>query len=741
MDTLLTGNANAISDESIKKIFGEDAVIIADPSVEPRKEGHIRWVNISPLDAEFERIFLTYAFERVVFWSRYTEPGFEPVDELYRLNAILALTRKVKIRQFIFIAPYLSEQEENSDKGILIDSLIKLLTYYRDTYHFTLKIIYSPGIVGHLHEGGFFTGMFRELQKGNPVVLDKTAGSRLMFLSHLDFSTFMFRLFDDWRDTNESIHLLPSGYETTDDLITAVKSLIPDADISPLNGHPDNYMDPYEKIARERYGWLALSKTSDMVPKLYEEFKDKENRKKGFFEVLRSRMHFPKKLLMIAEIVIGAFLVELAISMSRSSVQFRLIDYRLLFIVIMSTIWGSTAGFVSATLMIVSLAFAYFKNGTEWMMLFYDPGNWVPFILFYITAAICGYTRQLKEDETGFVRDENKKLEKENRYVSDLYQEALQYKNEYKQNLTLSKQGFGRIFDVVTRLNQSRSELIFAESIPVIEDILDNHSIAIYTIYDSSARFARLEVSSSGIAKRIKKSLDLTEYTDIIDTLSKGELWINKQPQEGQPCYVAGVLNDGNVTVLIVIYNVAFSQMSVYYANLIRVLAGLLENFIVKAWQYQSAVRQREFYNGGGIMYEDYFRMQLKIHKDMTDNEITDFRLFKIDGEGKSADEWEKILRGKTRYNDSVCLGNDGNIYILTTQVDDQGEEIIIGRFEKAGLKCEKIEDMYPVEEPEEEETEREETEREETAKEDTVKNDTVKDESESEIEEVKSVE
>ncbi|MCR5772294.1 MAG: hypothetical protein K6G87_13815, partial [Butyrivibrio sp.] len=123
-------------------------------------------------------------------------------------------------------------------------------------------------------------------------------------------------------------------------------------------------------------------------------------------------------------------------------------------------------------------------------------------------------------------------------------------------------------------------------------------------------------------------------------------------------------------------------------------------------------------------------------HKDMTDNEITDFRLFKIDGEGKSADEWEKILRGKTRYNDSVCLGNDGNIYILTTQVDDQGEEIIIGRFERAGLKCEKIEDMYPVEEPEEEETEREET-----AKDETAKDETVKDESESEIKEVKSVE
>ena len=702
MDTLLTGNANAISDENIVKIFGDNTVIIADPSVTPRKEGHIRWIPISPLDDKFKKLFLTYGFERVIFLSRYTEPGFVSYDEIYRLDAILSLVRQIKLRQFIFIAPYLSEEEEGSDKGIILRGIIELLEYYRDTYGFTLKIIYSPGIVGHLHKGGFFTGIFTDIKNKKKVILDKTAGSRLMFISHEDFSTFMYRLLDDWRDVSESIHLLPSGYETTDDLISSVKSLVPDADIMPAPGASDNYLEPEERIARERYGWLALQKTTDMVPGLYKEFNENEHNKLGFFERLRSRIRLPQKILMVIELIIGAFIVELFVNISRSSVQFRLIDFRLVFVVIMSTIWGSTAGFIAASLMVASLALAYYMNGTEWLMLFYDPGNWVPFILFYITAAICGYTRQRKEDEAEFVRDENTKLTNENAFVSDLYEEALQYKNEYKQNLTLSRQGFGRIFDVVTRLNQSRSELIFAESIPVIEDILDNHSIAIYTIYDAAARFARLEVASKGLAKRAKKSLDLSEYADVIETLKKGELWINKKPQEGQPCYVAGVLNDGHVTVFIAIYNVAFSQMSVYYANLIRVLAGLLENFIVKAWQYQSAVRQREFYNGGGIMYEDYFRMQLKVQRDMSDNEITDYRLFKIDGEGRSADEWEAILRGKTRYNDSICLGNDGNIYILATQVDEKGEEIILGRFEKAGLKCIKIDEMYPLDDPKE---------------------------------------
>ena len=694
MDTLLTGNVSVISDENIVKICPRDAVIVTRPGEKPQKKEHVRWISVSPSDEHFPKIFMTYGFERVIYISGYTEPEAEPDYETAQINTILSMAKQVKIRQFIYVAPYLSQEEEDSGKGVMIQGIIRLLEYYRDAYDITLKILYTPGLVGHLHEGGFFTKIFTKLHDQQKVTLDRSGSSRLMFLSQEDLSVFLFRMLDDFRDENESIHLLPAGFESVDDMISVIKSLIPGADIEALEGTALNYSDPGEKIARKRYGWLAYTKTTDMIPRLYEEFTNKLYQKLSPIDRIKSHIHMPKNLLMILELILGALFVELAVNLSGSSVQFRLIDYRLLFVVIMSTIWGSTAGFFASTLMIISLAMAYYKNGTEWLMLFYDPGNWVPFILFYITSAICGYTRQRKEDEAGFVKEENKKLSTENAFVSDLYEEALQYKNEYKQNLTLSKQGFGRIFDVVQKLNQSRSELIFAESIPVIEDVLDNHSIAIYTIYDNKSRFARLEVSSSGISQFIRKSLDLSDYTNVIETLTDGDIWINTNPTEGQPCYIAGVLNDGQVTVMIAIYNVAFSQMSVYYANLIRVLAGLLENFIVKAWQYQSAVRQREYYNGGGIMYEDYFRIQLGIQKDMSDNDITRFRLFKIDGEGKSVDEWEHILQGKTRYNDSVGMSKDGNIYILASQVDEQSEQIVLDRFRKIGLKCEVVEDI-----------------------------------------------
>ena len=83
-----------------------------------------------------------------------------------------------------------------------------------------------------------------------------------------------------------------------------------------------------------------------MVPGLYNEFTENEQKKLGFFERLRSRIRLPQKIIMVIELIIGAFIVELFVNISRSSVQFRLIDFRLVFVVIMSTIWGSTAGFI-----------------------------------------------------------------------------------------------------------------------------------------------------------------------------------------------------------------------------------------------------------------------------------------------------------------------------------------------------------------------------------------------------------
>jgi len=694
MDTLLAGFVNAFSIENIKTIFADDAVVAADGSLMPQKIKKIRYVDISPLDDGFKHMFTTYGFERIVYISDQLNRNSSVKDENSKIASVLSLAREVKIRQFIYLAPILSKEQGDSDAGILQKNILNLIEYYQNSFDINVKVIYCPSIIGNICGDDIFSKTFEKLSDAKEISLEASDDTNLMMVSSKDVSVFLQRLFEDFKDEREDFVLWPKQNENYGGLRRKLMKLFPYAKIKSDTNYVLTYEEENTESAIKRYGWNDDTSISDEVENMYLQYKKNLFKKLSILEKIRSKIKLSKIFLMIVELVVGCVIVEFLISLSGESVQFRMIDYRLLFVVIMASCWGTTCGFIAASLMVISLIYAYYGNGINALMLFYDAGNWIAFILFYIVAAICSYARQSSIDETTFVKEENEKLIKENAFVNNLYDEAMQYKNEYKQNLTMSKEGFGRIFDVVKRLNHAHSERIFAESIPVMEDVLDNKSIAIYTVYDSRARFARLEVASAGISGMIDKSLDLSMHKDIMDTVNSGELWINTNPKQGEPSYVAGVMSDGHVTVLIMVMNVAFSQMSTYYANLIRILAGLLESFIVKAWQYQSAVRRREFHGETNIMQYEYFKKHLLVQKEMTENEITSFRLIKINGKGKSVEEWDEILRGKTRYNDAIGYGEDGNVYILVSQVDEKSEMIVLNRFKDMGLECEIIRDI-----------------------------------------------
>jgi hypothetical protein len=192
----------------------------------------------------------------------------------------------------------------------------------------------------------------------------------------------------------------------------------------------------------------------------------------------------------------------------------------------------------------------------------------------------------------------------------------------------------------------------------------------------------------------LKKSINLDEYRSVIECLQENDIWFNNDVREGYPTYVAGIKNDGLVTVLIMIYQVEYLQISTYYSNLIRILSGLMENFIIKAWEYQRAVSAKTYLEGTSITKTEYFRQQLEIQKDMAENKLTSFRLFRIMRQDRSLQEIDDMFQSKIRNNDIIGLGNDGNIYLLAAQVDESSEGIVLKRFRDMGLICDIVENV-----------------------------------------------
>ncbi len=695
MDTLLVGSTGYFSKENIESAFGSDNVIVCGTVHESLKDGNVRWFDKSIMGDDFKKLFFTFGFERVVFISHFLNKESYEVGEMEQLRNVLSLCRKSSVKQFV----YLTSDEalldvENSD-SIIYRSVEKICRYYAENYQISVKIIYSPHLICGHYRDDYWCRIFHALEKNEEVVVKASGDDIADFLSIEDLAAFLSRLFDDFGNKKIDTIFLRSGARTTyGEVFEILSKSYKNAKITYTGSGIRGRLSYGADTARDVYGWFAKVDATTYIEDYLKEYRDNFVEKKKLSEIIREKIRLNSRVMMVLELVIGALLVEVYNYYADGSVQFRMIDVRLLFVVLMSSVYGTTIGAITAIIEIASLILAYYRQGTNGILLFYDPGNWIPFILLMVAAAVCGYIKQKKDEDYGFVTEENKLLKDEHEFVNRLYEEAMEYKNQYKQDLIGSRDGFGRIFDVVKKLSTTVPEEIFAESIPVMEDVLNNRAIAIYTINDANARFARLNVASEQISGSLKKSINLDDYKQVLDVVSEGDIWFNRDVREGFPTYVAGIKSNNVLNVLIMIYHVEYIQISTYYTNLIRILSGLMENFIIKAWEYQKAVAARTFVDGTQITKTDYFKQQYEIQKEMADNKITEFRLIRIMRDNRSISEIDEMLQTKIRNNDIIGLGSDNNIYLLAAQVDASSEAIVLKRFRDMGLKCDVVENV-----------------------------------------------
>ena len=157
---------------------------------------------------------------------------------------------------------------------------------------------------------------------------------------------------------------------------------------------------------------------------------------------------------------------------------------------------------------------------------------------------------------------------------------------------------------------------------------------------------------------------------------------------------MTGIKENGQYVMLIAVYQTSYVHMSSYYANLIRILRGLLENFLVKAWEYQKAYENEIYIDGTSIVTTKYFIEQLQIQRDMADRHLTHFRLIKVLRNGMDIEQINAILQTSTRSNDIIGLGADKNIYILAAQVAHNAISYVLDRLAKVGLECKVVSEI-----------------------------------------------
>ena len=693
MRTLLVGNTGYITNKFVEEAFPESLVMImGDTSIRKNRKTNLFVRPFVKNEKELKDIFSTYDFEQIIYFSNYLSFHGETYGEAEMLRKILQLCRGKRNMRIVYLTGPERLYDVPTGKTLLVSEMENLCREYAKLYKTTVKIIRSPYLYSEQYEKDFLNTVFREISAEQKITFQEDESQRMFFLSMQDLAELMYKIFDNWDEDEEILNIADGFDHCFKDLGDKLTELCPHLKVSYARYSIMENMLKDDKIIRYKYGWFPKISILEELPELYEHYQERNNLKEGRLDRLKHIISKHKAAVRATEFAAFFILFELLNGIAGNQAQFKMIDLRLIFVVLFGSTYGINYGIAAAAAESLSLIRAFEAEGSSWYVLFYEPSNWIPFIFYFAVGAICGYIRMKNKDNVQFIKEENNLLQEKFLFTREMYQETIEDKNLYKKQILGSKDSFGKIFDITRKLDVIQPQELYIETIRVLEDVLENKTFGLYTLNRENG-YGRLETASAQVQGNYPNSIKLSEYSAAMEELENGNVWANREFLENYPMYMAGVRKNGELVMLICIQQVSREQMSLYFLNLFKILSGLVETSLLRALEYQKAVEYRQYVKGTHILKTEYFEERLKVQHDMREQKLASYVLLKVEYSEMSLKEADEILRSKVRENDVWGISESKELYLMLVQTDKEALPNILARLKQAGLVCRQIDE------------------------------------------------
>ena len=693
MRTLLVGNTGYITNRFVEEAFPESLVMVmGDTSIRKNRKKNLFVRPFVKNEKELKDIFSTYDFEQIIYFSNYLTFHGETRGEAEILRKILQLCRGKRNMRIVYLTGPERLYDVPTGKTLLVSEMENLCREYAKLYKTTVKIIRSPYLYSEQYEKDFLNTVFREISAEQKITFQEDESQRMFFLSMQDLAELMYKIFDNWDEKEEILNIADVFDHCFKDLGDKLTELCPHLKVSYARHSIMENMLKDDKIIRYKYGWFPKISILEELPELYEHYQERNNIKAGRLDIIKHILSKYKTVVRAVEFAAFFILFELLNGIAGNQAQFKMIDLRLLFVVLFGSMYGINYGIAAAAAESLSLIRAFEAEGSSWYVLFYEPSNWIPFIFYFAVGAICGYIRMKNKNNVQFIKEENDLLQEKFLFTREMYQEAIEDKNLYKKQILGSKDSFGKIFDITRKLDVIQPQELYIETIRVLEDVLENKTFGLYTLNRENG-YGRLETASAQVQGNYPNSIKLSEYSAAMEELENGNVWANREFLENYPMYMAGIRKNGELVMLICIQQVSREQMSLYFLNLFKILSGLVETSLLRALEYQKAVEYRQYVKGTHILKTEYFEERLKVQHDMREQKLASYVLLKVEYSEMSLQKADEILRSKVRENDVWGISESKELYLMLVQTDKEALPNILARLKQAGLVCRQIDE------------------------------------------------
>ena len=715
MDILITGNISTFALSLTKCLLAEDhSITITGATKEflSFKARNFTAYKTIASDKQYPEIIKSHSYDAVIFISAQEDyilnsDGPNLALTNFGLETNLELCRQNGIGQFIFISSF--EVYGNADStletetpmpsteiGQLFFNGENLCRFYADKHSLPVSILHIPFIYGPDEENTFFNQLVKKASSQKKVKINANKFVLCSFLHIDDLSNFLKRLLQQENSSNLQVFNLFQNSINFSFLAQQINFYFPKVEFEFLENKKISLnLKADGKTAFEILNWVPKKNLIKAFPELIEDLSKDLIRKRPFVEKIKQLAARYQAYLIWGEVVLGAFVMHLLTIWSSTIIEFKYIDYRLLYVVIMGSTHGLVFGVLASILAAVSTALNWQRVGLDWALLIYNVENWVPFALFFLVGAVTGYVHDKKENEITFERNQTELIHEKYEFLYTLYDEISSIKDRLREQLVGYRDSFGRFFRIANELNELDEDNVFLKALDVLEDIMKNDRIAIYSV-QSNGYYGRLAVKSSNLGDETPKSLKLSDYSDAMDSLDEGNVFQNKDLLPNYPSYIAPISNQDGLIGLVVIWDADFEQFTLYYLNLFKIVTGLIQSSLVRAATFKNAQIEKLYLPSTEIMFPEAFKQSLATKKIMRRGKIIDFQIVKIERGPISWIEFFDTLSKGIRDDDIAGLmnKNDDFCYVLLANASTNNIDFIIERLQKLDLKAVHIEEL-----------------------------------------------
>lgn len=435
MEVLVVGNTAYVDDDFCAKAFPGDhvKVVAAQEARRDKSSPHASWKEL------LQHLEQAYEFDRVVYLSNYLTPHTDTVGDIELLRSVFRTCAGRRVQLLYVAGPAGAEGAADATgrtgKGVIAHAANDLCRYYAAREGVQTKILRVPFLytASAALEDPFLVPLFDACSTGS-VALQGAQDAAFPLLCAEELSVLVRRIFDSWNANFETLDVVDTFHHTVGEVGDALKALFPG--LSVAYGDSAGYALPASDVARVRYGWFQrydLLRDLSTIQARWDAGRAKKvNPLRAAIDRIQMRT-LPVKCL---ETGVAWVLFEVLERLFSQSTQLNVLDYRLLYVVLIGTLYGLDFGLVAALLASVGLAASYFTlYGYTFQGLFYEPSNWLPFIAYFVVGAVCGYVQLRNSEAIRAERDHNELVRNRNTFLTQLYHDAIEDKRAYRRQI------------------------------------------------------------------------------------------------------------------------------------------------------------------------------------------------------------------------------------------------------------------------------------------------------------------